>query len=248
MVARTLTEVIDDALALPRSERRVVVQRMLASLEEPDVPGGIVVNPQDLVEHGATYAFPANGRYRSETVALAELPGPSLSLPWGMVAVADPWFPEAAPSDAAGATSSGEQPTSVTTIARTRSDKGTSEPMAVAATIGPVADVTVWHPAVVAERHFHLDSDSSLGAFYDITDAALLQPLFEDSLAMQTVFNRALTELLVPLEADGRVVGVAFLSGKDLHPVWQGYDAGGVAVAVLVDLGGLALAQSRAGS
>jgi len=52
--------------------------------------------------------------------------------------------------------------------------------------------------------------------------------------------------LIVPLEAEGRTLAAAFLCGKDLHPAWAGYDANGVAVAVLLDLGVLALAQGHA--
>jgi hypothetical protein len=63
---------------------------------------------------------------------------------------------------------------------------------------------------------------------------------------MQGIFNRALEELIVPLEVDGRTLAAAFLCGKDLHPAWAGYDANGAAVAVLLDFGVLALAQGRA--
>ena len=103
--------------------------------------------------------------------------------------------------------------------------------MPVAASIGAVADVALWHPLAQDGRQFHLDSDSSLGAFYEITDAAALQPVFEDSPLMQSIFNRALEELIVPLEVDGRTLAAAFLCGKDLHPAWAGYDANGVGVA-----------------
>ena len=80
----------------------------------------------------------------------------------------------------------------------------------------------------------------------EITDAAALQPLFEDDLYMQGIFNRALEESIVSMEADGRTLAAAFLCGKDLHPAWAGYDANGVGVAVLLDFGVLALAQGRA--
>jgi hypothetical protein len=134
----------------------------------------------------------------------------------------------------------------LTTITRTRADTGASELTPVAATIGAVAEVAVWQPLAQDGRQFHLDSDSSLGAFYDITDAATLQQVFEDSLLMQGIFNRALEELIVPLEVDGRTLAAAFLCGKDLHPAWAGYDANGVEVAALLDFGVLALAQGRA--
>jgi hypothetical protein len=245
-MAQTLDEVIDAALALPRAEREVVVGRLRASLDEPDVPGGIVVRPQDLVEYGAAYAFPGSGRHRRDTVTLTATPGPTLSTRFGLIAIADPWFPEAAPTSGAFGLEAGECPTVLTTITRTRVDTGASEPMPVAATIGAVADVAVWHPLALDGRQFHLDSDSSLGAFYEITDAAALQPVFEDSLLMQGIFNRALEELIVPLEVDGRTLAAAFVCGKDLHPAWAGYDANGVGVAALLDFGVLALAQGRA--
>jgi hypothetical protein len=245
-MAPTIDEVIEAALALARAERKIVVERLRASLEEPDVPGGIVVSPKDLVEYGATYTFSGNSRYRPDTVTLTAEPGPTLSMGMGLIAIADPWFPEAAPAYEAIGLGAGEYPTVLTTITRTRADTGASESMPVAAAVGAVADVAVWQPLAQDERQFHLDSDSSLGAFYEITDAAALQPFFEDSARMQSIFNRALDELIVPLESDGRTLAAAFLCGKDRHPAWAGYDANGMGVAVLLDLGLLALAQGRA--
>ena len=241
-----LDEVIGAALALPRAEREVLAERLKASLEEPGVPGGIIVRPQDLVEYGATYVFPGTSRHRRDTVTLTDTLGPTLSTRFGLIAVADPWFPEVAPTYGAIGLGEGEHPTVLTTITRTRADTGATESMPVAATVGAVADVALWHPLAQDGRQFHLDSDSSLGAFYEITDAAALQPVFEDSLFMQGIFNRALEELIVPLEVDGRTLAAVFLCGKDLHPAWAGYDANGVGVAALLDFRVLALARGRA--
>lgn len=231
---------------MPRAERQVLVERLTASVDEPDVPGGIVVRPQDLVEYGATYVFPGTSRHRRDTVILTATAGPTLSTKFGLIAIADPWFPEAAPTSSAIGLGRGEYPTILTTITRTRADTGASESMPVAAMIGAAANVAVWHPLAQDGRQFHLDSDSSLGAFYEITEATALQPIFEDSLLMQRIFNRALEELIVPLEVDDRTLATAFLCGKDLHPAWAGYDANGVGVAALLDFGVLTLAQGRA--
>ena len=65
---------------------------------------------------------------------------------------------------------------------------------------------------------------------------------------MQDIFNRALEESIVPMEADGRTLAAAFLCGKDLHPAWAGYDSNGAAVAVLLDFGKLSWAQGREGA
>jgi hypothetical protein len=73
-----------------------------------------------------------------------------------------------------------------------------------------------------------------------------VQALFEDGLFMQGIFNRALEESIVPMEAEGRMLAAAFLCGKDLHPAWVGFDVNKVAVAVLLDFGILAQAQGRA--
>jgi hypothetical protein len=62
---------------------------------------------------------------------------------------------------------------------------------------------------------------------------------------MQGIFNRALEESIVSMEADGRTLAAAFLCGKELHPAWVGFDANGVAVAVLLDFGLLSHAQGR---
>jgi hypothetical protein len=93
-------------------------------------------------------------------------------------------------------------------------------------------------PLVEDEEHFHLDSDSALGAFYDITDASALRPLFENDLHRQQVYNRALADRIVTVEVDGRVAAVVFLcpDGSGLYPAWTGFDRDMVAVAVLVDL------------
>ena len=244
---RNLYEVIDLALALPRAERAALLERLKESLEQPDVPGGIVVEPQDLVELGARYVFPKNNRFQRETVTLTAKAGPTLSMTWGAIAIADPWLPEAAPTSPAIGMGAKDYPTAVTVITRTRADTGVTEVWPVAATVGRVADAAAWHP-LADEGQFQLDSDSSLGAFYEITDATALQPLFEDDLYMQGIFNRALKESIVPMEADGRTLAAAFLCGKDLHPAWQGFDSDGVAVAVLLDFGLLSGAQGREGA
>jgi hypothetical protein len=244
-VGRKIYEVIESVLALPRAERAAVMEALKESLEEPDVPGGIIVEPQDLVEYGARYVFGNNRHYQRETVTLTAKAGPSLSMKWGAIAIADPWFPEAAPATPAIILRGNEQPTAVTTITLTRATTGLSEVWPVAATVGSVSDVAVWHP-LSDDGQFQLDSDSSLGAFYEITDAAALQPLFEDGDHMFEIYQQAMAESIVPMEADGRTVAAAFRCGKDLHPAWVGYDANSVAVAVLLDFGLLAQAQGRA--
>lgn len=241
-VSRKIDEVIEEVLALPRAERAVVMERLQESLEQPDVPGGIVVEPHDLVELGARYVFPTRGRGEPETVTLVAKAGPTLSMAWGALAIADPWFPEATPAIPAIGMGTDDYPTAV--IVGTRAETGDGRVVPVAATVGAVGDVVTWQP-LADDGQFQLDSDSSLGAFYEITDAAALRPLFEDDLYMQGIFNRALDESIVPLEADGRTLGSAFLCGKGLHPAWAGFDANGAAVAVLLDLGLLSTALGR---
>lgn len=243
-MTRSIYEIIEAVLALTRAERAVVMERLRESLHEPDVPGGIVVQPQDLVEFGARYVFPSNRRYRRETVTLTANAGPVLSTKFG-VAIADPWLPEAPSTTPVIPLGTKDQPTAITTITRTRADTGDLERQPVAATVGVVADVAVWHP-LADQGQFQLDSDSSLGAFYEITDAAILQPLFADDQYMQGIFNRALEDSIVGMERDGRTVAAVFLCGKDLHPAWTGYDANGVGVATLLDFGLLAQAEARA--
>lgn len=243
-MSRKIYDVIEAVLALSRAERAVVMERLKESLEQPDVPGGIIVEPQDLVELGARYVFPKNRRYQRETVTLTSKAGPTLSTTWGALAIADPWFPEAAPATPAIGMGARDYPTAVTVITRTRAETGAGEVLPVAATVGAVAGVAAWQP-LADDGQFQLDSDSSLGAFYEITDAAVLQPLFEDDLYMQGIFNRALEESIVSMEVDGRTLAAAFLCGKELHPAWVGFDANGVAVAVLLDFGLLSHAQGR---
>lgn len=243
-MSRKIYDVIEAVLALPRAERAVVMERLKESLEQPDVPGGIIVAPQHLVELGARYDFPKNSRYQRETVTLTSKAGPSLSMTWGALAIADPWFPEAAPITSAIGMGAKNYPTAITVITRTRTETGAGEMLPVAATAGVVADVAAWQP-LADDGQLQLDSDSSLGAFYEITDADTLRPLFEDDLYMRDIFNRALEESIVPVEADGRTLAAAFLCGKGLHPAWVGFDANGVAVAALLDFGLLSHAQGR---
>lgn len=207
------------------------------------------VRPQDLVGFGDRYLFPGNVRHPEQTVTLTATPGPLLAMRFGMVAIADPWFPEAAPRHSASTVGEGDKPTTLTTIAQTRTDSGELEHMAGAASIGDLDQVVTWHPLVQNQQHFHLDVDSALGAFYEITDASVLQPLFEDDLHMKAIYDRALTELMVPMEVDGRVVAVVFLcpDGSGLYPAWAGFDKDMKAVAVLIDLKILSGAERRIG-
>ncbi len=243
-MSQNIDEAIEAVLALPRAERAVVMERLKESLDQPDVPGGIIVEPQDLVEFGARYTFPKNGRYQRETVTLTAKPGPTLSMKWGAITIADPWFPAAAGAAPVLGLGAKDYPTAVTVITRTHAETGDSEVWPVAATVGAVDDVAVWHP-LADDGQFQLDSDSSLGAFYEITDADVLRPLFEDDVYMQGIFNQALVESIVPIEADGQTLAAAFMCGKDLHPAWVGFDANSVGVAVLLDFGLLSGAQGR---
>jgi hypothetical protein len=188
--------------------------------------------PAGLVSFGKRF------RLRDETVRLTATPGPAITLRWGTVAVADPWWPEMLPESQVIAIARGEQPTLLSTVDMPRDATTERAPMSCAAVIGPVDDVVTWQPLVKDEEHFHLDSDSALGAFYDITVASALRPLFEDARHMQQVYNRALTERIVAMEIAGDVAAVVFLcpDGSGAYPAWAGFDRDMAAVAVLVDL------------
>jgi hypothetical protein len=178
---------------------------------------------------------------------LTALPGPRLSLRFGRLAVADPWWPEMVPVYPVTALGGGEQPIVVTTVGLTRTGEVDPQPVPVAASIGELGMVTDWHPLVQNEAHFHLEVDSALGAFYDISDVQVLQPLFEDAEHMKGVFDRAVTEKVVAMEAQGGVVAVVFgcPDGPGSYPVYEGFGENGQVVAVLVDLGILSGAVRR---
>ena len=142
------------------------------------------MQPHNLVSFGSS--FEVSGHL----VTLSPSPGPVIDLRWGTLALADPWWPEELPELQVIGIPQGEQPTTLSTIALPRQGRVEPVPMSCAATIGRVDQVASWQPLVVREAHFHLDSDSALGAFYDITDAAVLRPLFEDAQHMQSVYNR----------------------------------------------------------
>jgi len=207
------------------------------------------IEPQHLVKFGDQYLFPGNERYPEQIVTLSATPGPSLAMRFGVVAIADPWYPEGAPKYPAIALGEGEKATVLTTISQTRASSGVQESLAIAASVGDLDQVVTWQPLAQDEHHLHLDVDSALGAFYEITDAAVLQPLFEDDLYMKGIYDRALTEPMVAMEVDGRVVAVVFLcpDGSGLYPVWAGFDKDMQAAAVLVDLKMLGAAIQRTG-
>ena len=132
-------------------------------------------------------------------------PGPGVPLRWGTLAIADPWFAPSVPKVQQISIGQGEQTTVLSTIAVPRAGQPEPAKVSCAAAIGAVDQVTSWQPLVHQESHFHLDCDSALGAFYDVTDSAVLRPLFEDDQHMQEVYNRALVERIVAMEVDGRV-------------------------------------------
>ncbi len=188
--------------------------------------------PEVLVGFGTTV------RLRGEAVPLTATPGPAVSLRWGTLAVADPWFAPELPELQQISIGQGEQPTVLSTVAVPREGHPQPVAMSCAAAIGRVDEVSSWQPLAQHEQHYHLDSDSALGAFYDITDTAVLRPLFEDDAHMQAIYNRALVERVVAMEANGRVAAVVFLcpDGSGRYPVYAGFDKDRQAIAVLVDL------------
>ena len=199
------------------------------------------VAPHDLVGFGDRYRFPAGPHYVEDVCALSSIRGPALEMRFGLVAMADPLVPSAAPKF--GDTSLGGGGTKATTLAaisRTRVDGSRVDPQCVAAAIGDVNQVVSWYPLLSHNNsRSHLEVDSGLGAFYEITDASLVWPLFEDDHYMQGIHDRALSELVVPIEASGRVVASVFLvsGGAGVHPAWEGFDRDMSAVAMLVDTG-----------
>lgn len=197
------------------------------------------VTPQHLVELGQEYRFPAGPRYGEEVCTLAPVRGPSLDMRFGAVAVADPWLPSAVPEYPVIGLGGGAKATMVVAISRSRSDGSGVDSQSVAATIGDIDQVVSWEPLLADGTQFQLDVDSALGVFYEITDAVLLRPLFEDDRYMQGIYEAALSELIVPMVARGRMVASAFMvsGGSGLHPVWAGFDQDMAAVAMMLDTG-----------
>ena len=192
--------------------------------------------PRELLRFGSTIELSADGAGAGQRVVLKALPGPSLALASGGLAIADPWFRDTLPTREIVRLPRGPQRTLLSTILVAR--KGKPAAMACAAAIGAVGKVADWQPLMVEGKPFWLDSDSALGAFYDIADAAALRPVFENDARMFGVYKNALSALVVPMEIGGRVAVVAFLcpDGSGLYPVYAGFDGSGQAVAVLVDL------------
>ena len=196
------------------------------------------IQPHELVSFGDRYEFPEREVRPGQTATLTALPGPPLRLAFGMLALADPWWPEGAPTHPLIGLGKSEHPTGLSTIGILRAGRADPATVPCAASIGQVDRVATWRPLVQDEAHFHLQVDSGLGAFYDITDAAALLPSFQDDHHMKQIFDRTLAEQAITMEAGNRVAAVVFEcpDGPGLYPVYAGYDKDGQAVAVLVDL------------
>jgi hypothetical protein len=245
--ADAVVAVVPDVAAFTDHLRDAVLQLDRPTHGTTSVEGGggaMEVTPDDLVGFGRNYVVPADGDRPAGEGDLTARRGPSLRLTWGSLSVADPWWPEMLPGEPHVALGIGEHPTCLSVLPVPRPD-GSSVPVGCAASIGDVGSVTEWHPLVVDGRHFQLDVDSGLGAFYDATDEAALRPLFEDAPLMQSVAERAMAEGITSMEVAGRTAAVvfAFPDGQGLYPAYRGSDADGRIVAVLLDTGLLALAE-----
>lgn len=187
------------------------------------------MRPEDLLSFGKSFVL-GEGAGAGQTVTLKAKRGPAIDLPSGALGVADPWFPQALPKAEAIRLPRGNQPSLLSTIDFTRDGKRVT--MACAAAIGPVEQAVEWRPLV------RLDTDSALGAFYDMADDARLRPLFENAQHMFEVYKRALEEPIGTMDSDGRAAAVVFLcpDGSGIYPAHAGLDGRGNAVAVLVDL------------
>ena len=192
------------------------------------------LQPQDLLRFGDSYEWSADiveGGHRS---ALALLEGPSLTLKWGGLAIADPWWTEGLPTQPVLAFKIGEHPVALSTIDYPYAGGLATFPCA--AVIGRYRDVRTWYPLTGNDRHFHLDDDTGIAAFYDINATDVLAPLSSDPDYMHEVWKRAMVDKFVPLEHDGRVYAVVFQSGKGYFPAYVGMDENGSGAAVLIDL------------
>ena len=192
------------------------------------------VQPQDLLGFGDVYEWSddiVEGGHRS---ALALLEGPSLTLKWGGLAIADPWWTEGLPSQPVITFRIGEHPVALSAIDYPYAGGLATFPCA--AVIGRYRDVVAWHPLSGNNEHFHLDIDTGIAAFYDANAGDVLAPLSADPDYMHGVWKRAMADRLVPLEHEGRVYAVVFQSGKGYFPAYIGADEDGSGAAVLIDL------------
>lgn len=192
--------------------------------------------PQDLVSFGSKFEL-MDGAGAGQIVRLTMRPAPVIELSSGALAIADPWFRDALPRRALIDLPRGRQPTLLSTIAMKR--KGKPATIACAAAIGRVDWVAEWRPLLQDRKAFWLDSDSALGAFYDMADAPRLHPIFEQDDRMQQVYERVLDEQIATMDAIGREAAAAvFLcpDGSATYPVYAGFDRSAQAIAVLVDL------------
>lgn len=206
------------------------------------------IQPHALVNFGDRYMFAEREVRPGQTVTLTAMPGPPLDLVSGRLALADPWWPEGAPTDPLTDLGSGPHPTSLSTVGILRAGRAEPATVACAASIGHLDRVAAWRPVAHNDTDVHLQVDSGLGAFYDITDAPALLLSFQDDRNMNSVFDRALAEKVITMHAGGRATAVVFEcpDGPGLYPVYAGLDSHGQTVAVVTDLLILSDAERRA--
>ena len=201
------------------------------------------LEPCDLVAFGDEYDWPAEGeRPAVSGVVLEALLGPTLGLPGEAVVVADPWWPETFPEYAHFFL-----PSDAPVVLGTVSLPHLSAPLVYAAAVGRVEEVDTWLPLAFDGEDLHLEVDTGLGAFFDVTDTALLKQLFTDDEYTLELGRRVLEEKAVAVEAEGRVVAVLFECGMGdgSYPVYLGFNVDGAPKAMLVDLELLHRAESR---
>jgi len=192
--------------------------------------------PQDLVAFGDQYDWPEQDWPGGLRNTLTALPGPSLRLSYGALAVADPWWPEKlAPRSVLGM-GAGEYPVVVSTLAFPRDGKP-DEALPCAVTVGAPDRATQWHPMIRDGADYYFEVDTGLGAFYDLADTHILETLSRDDEYMLGVFRDTMDRTVSSIEVDGRVVAVVFrCSDGDEFPAYGGFTPDGKPVALLVDL------------
>ena len=82
----------------------------------------MTARPQDLVDFGARILVPDGGLHPEQVVTLDAVPGPSLAMRYGALAIADPWWPEVAPQEPVIALGGGDKATVLSTVALARDD------------------------------------------------------------------------------------------------------------------------------
>ena len=187
---------------------------------------------RELLPYGATYSFDQGSKRVNTT--LERLRGPLVDLPTGRVGVTDPGYLPPGETPPTVGLAPGTYPTELAVLGF--HDQGTTTYRGCVAVLGDPGQGLVWRTLRddVGEV-VYLGVDDGMGCLFHAADLAALTDAVEP---YDALVARILDSPLAGIRIDGRTAAVVFDCGMGDggYPTYVGYDHGGEAVAVAVDL------------